>query len=93
MALVMDMTTWLTGINIALVLALIYVYAKNLKVKSMFTVGLVLFAVLFLIENIVSFYYHITMMPYYADGLEVYALIMTGLQTLAFGVLNFITWR
>ena len=94
MALLMSLTTWLTGANILLLLAILSVYYKNmLKMKSSFTAGLFLFASLFLLQNLVSFYFFFTMMPYFVDAVELHVFILTALQTTAFIILNWITWR
>ena len=90
----MNITTVLTGISTILLLGLIYVYYKNLKkIKSNFTIGLVIFAILFLIQNVVSLYYFITMMKYYAPEVEAHIFILTLLQTIGFAVLLKITWE
>ena len=90
----MNITTILTGISTILLLALMYIYYKNLrKIKSNFTIGLFIFAALFLIQNIVSLYYFITMMEYYAPEVEIHVFILTLLQTIGFGVLLKITWE
>lgn len=92
--MIMNVTTILTGVNILLVLGLMFVYVKScMKIKSGFIVGLLIFAALFLIQNVVSFYYFVTMMPYYVNGVDIHVLVLTILQTLAFGVLTYNTWR
>ena len=94
MTFLINITTASTIINIILTLSLSYIYLKNLiKIKSSFTVGLVIFTSLFLLQNIVSFYFLITMMPYFVDEVESYIFLFSILQTLAFIVLNWITWR
>lgn len=94
MAMLMNFTTTLTLISILLLLGLLYVYSKNLKkIKSKFTIGLFLFALLFLIQNLMSFYYYLTMMKYYAPEVEVHVFILTLLQTIAFGILLKLTWE
>ena len=93
-SLIMNTTTILTGISTILLLGLIYVYYKNLrKIKSNFTMGLLIFAILFLIQNIVSLYYFITMMDYYVPEVETHVFIFTLLQTIGFGILLKITWE
>ena len=95
----MNMMDWLTTtiiaeINIALILGLLYVYVKNMiKIKSGFTFGLVLFGILFLLHNILVFYFSITMMPLYADGVSPYMFVFTLFQAFAFGILNWVTWK
>ena len=90
----MNATTVLTGISTIFLLGLLYVYYKNLKqAKSKFTIGLFLFALLFLAQNLVSLYYYITMMEYYAPEVEVHVLILTLLQAIGFMILLKITWE
>ena len=90
----MNVTAALTAVSTIFLLGLLYVYYKNLKhARSKFTIGLFLFALLFLIQNIVSLYYYITMMRYYAPEVEDHVFIITLLQTIGFLVLLKITWE
>ena len=90
----MNVTTVITAISTIFLLGLLYIYYKNLRnAKSKFTIGLFIFALLFLIQNIVSLYYYITMMEYYAPEVEVHVFIITLLQTIGFGILLKITWE
>lgn len=90
----MKATTVLTAISTLLLGALLHVYIKNLKqIRSKFTIGLFIFALLFLIQNIVSLYYFITMMDYYSAEVEVHVFILTLLQATGFAVLLKITWE
>jgi len=92
--MMMEITKWLSVANVLLILGLMYVYFKNFqKVKSGFTIGLLLFTFLFLAQNAVCLYFTATMMPYYAEGVESYVLALTGMQTAAFVVMNYITWK
>ena len=94
MAMLMNITTILTGISSLFLLGLLYVYSKNLKaIKSKFTIGLFVFALLFLLQNIVSFYFYITMMDYYAPQVGFHVFILALLQTIAFLILLKITWE
>ena len=93
-SMIMKVTATLTGISILLLLGMLYVYYKNFRTaRSKFTIGLFIFAVLFLIQSLVSLYYYITMMDYYAPDVEVHAFILTLLQTIAFAILLKITWE
>ena len=90
----MTLSMWITGANIILLCSLVYVYARNLKqLGSTFTFGLLLFALLLLAQNLVSFYFYVTMMPYFAAGLESYVFSFNILQFLAYATLNYITWK
>ncbi len=91
---IMKATTILAAISTLLLLALLYVYTKNLrKIKSKFTIGLFIFALLFLIQNLVSLFYFITMMDYYSAEVEAHVFILTLLQAIGFAVLLKITWE
>ena len=90
----MGLTTALTGLNIVLILGLLFVYISNVrKMPSVHTAGLLIFAGLFRVQNAVALYFYLTMMPYFAAGLESYALVLAALQTVAFAIMNWITWR
>lgn len=94
MAVLMTYSFILILVNSLLILSLLYVYIKNsMKIRSLFTTGLTIFALLFLIQNAVSIYFYLTMVPYYVDGVELYIFIYSALQTFAFAILNIITWR
>ena len=93
-SLLMSITTVITTVSTIFLLGLLYVYSKNLKkIKSKFTIGLLIFALLFLIQNLISLYYYITMMKYYAPEVEVHVFILTLLQTIGFAILLKITWE
>ena len=84
----------LTAISILALLGLVYVYYRNLKqIKSKFTIGLLIFALLFLMQNVISVYYYATMMDYYVPEVKMHVFILTLLQTIGFLILLKITWE
>ena len=90
----MTATTILSGISIVLLIVLLHIYYKNLKkIKSRFTLGLFIFAALFLLQNLVSIYFYFAMMNYYAAEVTAHVFIFTLLQAIAFLVLLKITWE
>jgi len=90
----MKATFGLTALNIILLLALSYIYGRNwLKLKTSFTSGLLLFTILFLLQNLTSFYFYITMTPYFVEMVGLHVFILTLLQTIAFLVLDIISWK
>lgn len=90
----MGLTTLLAGVNAVLLLSILYVYVRNLfRSRTVFTIGLSLFAGLFLLQNLVSLYFFLTMTPYFVDAVELHVFILTLLQTLAFAIFNWITWK
>lgn len=89
----LGLAAWSAGANLLLLIGLLIVYVHNLaRTRSSFTLGLVLFAVLLFVQNAVSFYFLITMMPYYALGVEGYVFLLSVLQTLSLVVLEWTTW-
>ncbi|MBI3035084.1 hypothetical protein HYY71_02070 [Candidatus Woesearchaeota archaeon] len=94
MAMLMSLTTILTVVSALALGGLLHTYIKNLKkIKSKFTIGLLIFALLFLIQNLISLYYYLTMMNYYSPEVEIHVFILTLLQTMGFLVLLKITWE
>jgi len=90
----MKLTFFFIILNISFLFALFFVYAKNwLKLKSAFTSGLLLFTIIFLVQNITSVYFYITNMPYFVNMVSMHAFVLTILQTCAFLVMNIITWK
>jgi len=90
----MQATFVLTVVNIVLLLALAYVYGKNwMRFKSGFTAGLLLFTIAFLAQYVTSFYFYVTNMDYFVDMVSMHVLILTLLQTIAFAILNGISWK
>lgn len=94
MAMLMSLTTIMAAVSSIMLAGLLHIYIRNLKkIKSNFTIGLFIFALLFLIQNLVSLYYYLTMMKYYSPEVEVHVFILTLLQTIGFLVLLKITWE
>ncbi|MBI2657954.1 hypothetical protein HYX08_04645 [Candidatus Woesearchaeota archaeon] len=94
MAMLMNLTTMMAVVSSIALAGLLHIYIRNLKkIKSNFTIGLFIFALLFLIQNLVSLYYYLTMMEYYSPEVELHVFILTLLQTIGFLVLLKITWE
>ena len=94
MDIIMNLTTILTAVSTLSLFGLLYIYIKNLKnIKSKFTIGLLIFAALFLLQNLVSLYFYFTMIEYFVPQVEVHVFILTLLQTIAFLILLKITWE
>lgn len=81
-------------LNIGLTGVLAYVYAGNARrVPTSFTAGLLTFALLLLVGNVVTLWSFSTMMPVYASGLELYVLGYTWAQAIGLLVLSFVSWK
>ena len=93
MEFVMKATFVLTIVNIVLLLALSYVYGRNwVRIRSTISAGLLLFTLAFLAQYLVSFYFYMTEMQYFVDMVSMHVFVLTVLQTIAFAILNGISW-
>ena len=90
----MNITIILTVMGSLLLILLLMIYFKTLKkVKSSFTIGLLVFAILFLFQNLLSLFFYFTMINYYTKQVEVHVFIFTLLQTIAFIILLKLSWK
>src|SRR5947208_7092825 len=81
-------------LNIVLTALLASVYARNArKVPTMFTAGLLTFAVLLLVGNAVTLWSFATMMPVYPACLEPYVITYTWAQAAGLLALSVVTWK
>ncbi|MFQ6013062.1 MAG: hypothetical protein ACE5LS_05405 [Thermoplasmata archaeon] len=80
--------------NLLFVGALLYVYGTTYqRMRTGFTLGLLVFAGLFLLQNAVTLFSYLTSMSIYAAGVDLHVALFTWTQTLGLGVLLATTWR
>ena len=80
----MSITIGLVVLNIVVLLYLFFIQLRIVnKFKSGFAIGLFLFILVFLIENIVSLYFYLTMMHLYAVGTDLPVFVLKALESLA----------
>ena len=80
--------------NMLFVGALLFVYGTSYqKMRTGFTLGLLIFAGLFLLHNAITLYSFVTMMPIYAAGVDLQVATFTWVQTVGLGALLVTTWR
>jgi len=90
----MDFSVIFGIINIILLLLLLFVYVQNYRqMKSPFILGLILFALIFLVENVLGVYFHFMMVDYYSAEAMENARILMAVQTVALAILTWVTWR
>jgi hypothetical protein len=71
-----------SSINIILLVVLIGIYANNYrKIRAQFTVGLIFFAALFLVQNLIALYSFVSMFMYFAPGVTGLVLATSVVQT------------
>ncbi len=89
-----DFSTLFCFVNALLSLSLIYVYLRNyLKLRMPFTLGLLIFAFVFLIQNLVAIYFQFAMIMYYTSEVANIALILNLLETVALLSLCYVTYK
>lgn len=82
------------SINLILLGLLLYVYGTTYaKLRTGFTLGLLVFASLFLFQNAVTLYSYTTMMSFYVAGVDLHVAIFTWAQTAGLGILVATTWQ
>mgnify|MGYP001575004932 CR=1 FL=1 len=88
----MQLNFWLAVVNVILLLYLAIVHVKMARsVKSSFTLGLLLFVLVFLVHNLLATYFYLTMRALYAPGTELPVLVITAIETIAFTIFAWIT--
>ena len=71
----MDISAIISLANVSVLLALLTVYAKIYKsTRAIFTVGLMFFASMLMLHNLIAVYAYFAMAPFYAEGLLPYFL-------------------
>lgn len=89
-----DLSILLTIANIVLLAALFIIYLKNyMNLKSKFTLGLLLFAGIFLLRDVSLAVYHIMDLGFYYTQSARGDIMIHGAQFLAFMILLKITWK
>jgi hypothetical protein len=73
MALLMDISSLASMANMAILIALLVVYARiYIKTRATFTIGLVVFASMLMLHNGIAIYGYFAMAPLYSDKLLLY---------------------
>ena len=73
MALLMDVSSIVAMVNMAILIALFAVYANIYrKTRSTFTIGLIVFASMLLLHNGIAVYAYFAMAPLYSEALLPY---------------------
>jgi hypothetical protein len=83
-----------SGINVFLTVALIYIYFRNHKlVKSKITLGMLFFAVMFLIENALSLYFYNSLLLQGITSITTFHLVVKFFEMIGLLVLLYVTWE
>ena len=94
MSMPMYISISLTSANIVLLAILTTIYVRNyLEIKAQFSLGLVTFSAILIIQKIFTLYFMIDAMHDYADLLGVPLLVLESLQLIAFSILAYISLK
>jgi hypothetical protein len=73
MSLLMNISTVISVLNVAVLLTLLVIYAKiYFKSKAVFTIGLMFFTVMLMLHNFIAIYAYLVMAPLYPNDLLPY---------------------
>jgi hypothetical protein len=88
----MEVTYIAAVVNVIILLALLYPGIRNLlKTRSTISASLLAFTLLFLVQNIVAIYFHLTIS--YTSAVELEVATLTVIQTAGFGTLLWATYK
>ncbi len=83
-----------SGINVILLLLLVGIFTRSVvRMPTKFTIGLLACVALLLVQNIVTLYYAITMMPLFVAELEGFFFAYQILQLASFASLTYSSTR
>ena len=81
-------------VNVLLLAGILLAYVQNWrKIKAPITAALIVFAGLFLVQNLIGVALGSMGMMYFASEVEAYAMLLTAIQTVGFAVLLWVTWK
>ncbi len=94
MAIMMTSTFAFEIVNSVLLVVLMSIYARSLtKIKSNFTIGLMIFAGFLLLQNILGIYLGLTSMEQMTSPFERYAFFINITEMIALLALFWISWK
>ena len=88
------LTLGLIGVNILLTVILVVVHLRNYKaIASKITLGFLVFAGAFLVENILNFYFYNSLLEQALYGMTTFNLAVNFLEMIALLVLAWVTYK
>ena len=88
------MVLCLMGINIILTIVLLAIYLKNHRlVKSKMTMGMLFFAVAFLVENVLSLYFYYSILMVGILSITTFNLAVKFFEMIGLLILLYVTWE
>jgi len=73
LSIIMDASAVVSVANVAVLIGLLILYGRTYSSsKAQFTLGLIFFASLLLVQNVIGIYSYVTMAPFFAEALLPY---------------------
>jgi hypothetical protein len=92
MAILMDISAAISLTNVAMLMALLILYLKIYKSsKAIFTLGLMFFAGMLILHNVIAVYAYFAMAPLYHEALLPYFVVIHAAELAGIAVLLKIT--
>ena len=81
--------------SIAVLLGLLYIYVGNFRgLRSPLSAGLIVFAGLFLVENLAAMYFYLAMSNWTGSGsYAIPMLVLNAAELVGFATLFYVSWR
>ncbi len=84
----------LAGASIAVLIGLLYSYVGNYRgLRSPLSAGLIVFAALFLVENLAAIYFYMAMSEWAGASVAVPMLALNAAELVGFATLFYVSWR
>ena len=81
MDLMMDLAIAFSSLNVIVLAGLLFLYARiTWRSKALYPVGLLFFALLLLLQNLVTAYSYVAMTPFFGESLLPYLLTISVLE-------------
>lgn len=81
MALLMDLAVLFAGLNSVLLAGLLYLYGRIARrTRAIFAIGLLTFALLVLLHNVMTVYTYLALAPLFGEGVLPYLFATTALE-------------
>ena len=94
MSWLMDASFGLAAVNLVLLGLLLYPSGRNaVRTRSPVAAALVVFVVIFMVEGVITIFFHVSMMRFYTPGVEPQVLATSLLKTVSFASLLWVTYR
>ena len=93
MSIIMDASAVVSAANVAILIGLIILYGRTYSSsRAQFTLGLIFFASLLLLQNVIGIYSYVTMAPFFGEAILPYLLAINIAELAGLSILLKITW-